>query len=128
MRRRRSSSTHLPRNKTFLSIKQKPFLYKNTQRALLSKIKQRFQVTLHHSSSLRSDAQRLWHHPNNVGARRSEICPVTANKLLPAAMNRLASASSTGMQTSDSGSQTQGQGPLTVHLILQTGTHCYFVS
>ncbi len=86
--------------------------------------KRRLQVTLHHSLSLRSDAQGLWHHPNNVGAWRSEICPVTANKLLPAAMNRLASASSTGMQTSDSASQTQGRGPLMVRLILQRDKLC----
>lgn len=37
---------------------------------------------------------------------------MTANKLLTAAMIRLASASSTGMPATDSGSQTQGQGPL----------------
>lgn len=119
-RRWLKSRAHLPCNKAFLLIK------KNTKniKALQSMTKQRLQVTLHHSSSLRSDAQRLRRHPNNVGARRSEICPVTANKLLTAAMNRLASSTSTGMQASDSSSQTRAEEPLIVCLILQRGTHC----
>lgn len=52
---------------------------------------------------------RVRHHPNNVGAESSEICPVTANKL--------ASASSTGMQASDGGSQLQGEGAMPAYLI-----------
>lgn len=69
-------------------------------------------MTLYHSLSLGSDTWRLWHHPNNVGALRSQICPVTANKLLAAARNLLERASSTGMQASDSGSLGAADGPL----------------
>ena len=121
------SSTHLPSNKTFWLIKAKSFLgkkRKNVQALPSYRTKQRLQVTLHHTSSLRSDAQRLQRHPNNVGARRSRICPVTANKLFTAAMNLLESASSTGMPASDSGFQTLGRGPLIDRLFLKNGTHC----
>lgn len=91
--------------------------------ALLSNTEQTFHVTLNHLLCLRSDAHRQRRHPNNVGERRSEICPVTANKMLTTTMNLLASASSTGMQASDSGSQSQSQEPLLVQSILQRGTN-----
>lgn len=61
----------------------------------------KLQPTLYHLS-LTNDTWSPQHQPNNVRAARSQICPVTASKLLAAARNLLESASSTGIQASHS--------------------------